>query len=274
MQNNWRGTVKSLEFSSTTYEYSMWHLDELRIRSFLISSNRGMGGWFNTKWQAALDEADRLFDPDYHGEDLPYNLFIDSTGLDPESYFWQLSSAVIKDACGLYEVYLERAADGLVHKYGARLLNMTTENSWSWKECCAFYQAYLDFDVRPPLIDNIIWMRNKMAHLRDELRTSEGIAEFERRLQELAISNQATMDEAGLGLFDNPLYPRRGVEISQLQTYRVLDIIRSRVIALTLHLLPFFHGATSNIYLDALRSGSPKLVKDFDSKKLLARWPT
>jgi hypothetical protein len=168
---------------------------------------------------------------------------------------------------------LERAADGLIHNYGARLLNLATENSWNWTECCAFYQSYLGFDVRPPLIDNIIWMRNKMTHLRDELRTPQGIEEFERRLQELAISGSATAGEASLGLFDNPLYPRRGIEISQLQTYRVLDIIRSQVITLTLHLLPFVHGVTSNDYLNALRSGSPKSVKGFNSQKLLARWP-
>jgi hypothetical protein len=87
MQNNWRETVKSLEFSLTTYEYSRWHLNELDVRGFLIASNQGMGEWFNSKWQAAQDEADRVFDPDYDDESLPYDLFIKSTGLAPEDYF-------------------------------------------------------------------------------------------------------------------------------------------------------------------------------------------
>lgn len=261
--------MKSLDYGDTTYEYSLWNLDELEVRGFLISSNRGMQEWFSLKWQEAEEKANELFDPDYDDVSLPYDLFTDSVGVDPVSYFWQLSSAVVKDACSLYEVYLERAADNLVRQHGARLAKLQTEESWTWTECRAFYQSYLGCDIKPPLIENIIWMRNKMTHLRDELRTADGLADFEQRLQGLRISDPATPEEAALGLTNSPPYMQHGVEISQLQTYRMLDILRAQVNNLTLHLFPFIHGMTSNAYLDALRSGAPISIKQFNHQKLL-----
>lgn len=154
-------------------------------------------------------------------------------------------------------------------KRSGHLATLTTEDSWSWAECRAFYLAYLNVDVRPPTIDNIICMRNKMAHLRDELRTQAGVAEFERRLSQLAISGPATSEETALGLYHIYADKARGVQISQLETYRVLGLVRSQVDGLTRHLHSIIYGGATTPQLEALRSGAPIAVKGFDYKKRL-----
>jgi hypothetical protein len=63
-----------------------------------------------------------------------------------------------------------------------------------------------------------------MAHLRDELGTKVGVAEFDKKLRGLGTSGPTLAEESSLGLsHDPPLFNVSGVEISQLQTYRVLD---------------------------------------------------
>jgi hypothetical protein len=266
----WREAVRTVEADMSTTEYSSWDTAELDIRVFLLSSSHVMNDWFNARWAAASEDAPRIFDPEYYDVSFLYDLFVDYSGIDPESYWWQLSSAVVKDACGLYEIYLERSADEVVRRHGATLRTMRTEESWNWKACRAFYQAYTGIEVKPSSIEHIVWMRNKMAHLRDDLRTSEGLDEFDRRLRDMEISAPATTEEQVLGLSNAlPAWSSGGVRVSQLQAYRILDIIRSHVNDMTVQLFSFVHGTASTKYLDALGSGRPIATGNFSAKKWL-----
>jgi hypothetical protein len=110
-----------------------------------------------------------------------------------------------------------------------------------------------------------------MAHLRDELGTKVGVAEFDKKLRGLGTSGPTLAEESSLGLsHDPPLFNVSGVEISQLQTYRVLDLSRSQVHRLVLRLFRFVNGTDSTAYLDALRSASPIRVEGVNAERMLA----
>lgn len=255
--------------------YSDWDRNELEIRGFLIASSRVMKGWFDAHYSAARREMDRIIrsakDPDWYDVGMIYDIFVEMSGVDPHSYYWQLSSATVKDTCGLYEIYLERAADAVLKTVGFRLKKLDTENSWNWPECRAFYGAYFSIEVRPPPVDHIIWMRNKMAHLRDELRTKEGATEFDRRLEDLAISGSETAQERQFGLSADPPAWSDGVRLSGLETYRILNIVRSHVNLVDNLLSAFAKGTTSTSYFDALKAASPVAVPNLDIRRLLRR---
>ncbi len=228
-----------------------------------------MGAWFDARWADAVAHADAIFDPDRHDDGLVAELFEDDVGVWPESYFWQLSSAVIKDAWALYEVFLEELAHDVLARFGAGLALMDTDDSWKGNESQAFYNTYVGIEVFPAPIDSIRWMRNKMAHLRSTLRSPGGMAEFTNHLSGLHIDQPMTSEEQALGLVDHRPYFSRGVELTQLQTLRILDILADHIAQVALAAFQFEYGGHSNVFFDAVQHKSPLKVKDLPAKKLL-----
>lgn len=261
--------ITYLDSHSVSAEYVYWQVEEERIRAFLTSTNRGMGAWFDDRWDAAGSEAVSDFDPEQHGDDLQAVLFDREVGVWPSDYFWQLSSAVVKDAVALYEIFLEQSANAVLHRFGARLTNLESENSWRWPECEAFYTHYIGVDVTPPKLDAALWIRNKLAHLRDELRTDAGRAEFGNHLEVLGLDEPETLEEAALGLVDHRVYMSRGVELTQLQTWRLLDVVAEHAAVVALAAFPFIYGGATNPHLAALRAKMPLVVPDLPTKKLI-----
>lgn len=107
---------------------------------------------------------------------------------------------MIKDSFTLYEVFLEDSAHHLLLPYGSGLNKLQTEDSWKVFEYQDFYKKYLGADIKSPEIEDIQWIRNKLSHLRDSLRTNEGKAEFAEKIEALGIVGDATTDENELNL--------------------------------------------------------------------------
>lgn len=270
MYHNVSMNLEHIPFETSTKTYSQWHFEELTLRGFLATSNRGMSSWFTAQYSIAEKRADEIFNPEIHGESLPYDLFWEETGIDPNSYWWQLSAAAVKDACALFEVFLEQSANEILKRHGSSLKAMGTENSWKTHECDAFYENYLGLTARPQAIKDIVWMRNKLTHLRDELRTEAGIKDFEKKLGQLGISGEPSEEEATLGLVAHEPYFVSGVHLTQLQTWRILNLLRSHINSLGQALHAFEYGAKTTSFLDAVASGAPQDVKSFSAKQHLA----
>ncbi|MFK0002542.1 hypothetical protein [Paenarthrobacter sp. NPDC090522] len=263
--------IKPIPFETSTPVYYQWHFEELKLRGFLLTSNIGMNSWFEDQYDSANTRANTIFDPDRHGLSLPYDIFMERTGIDPNEYWWQLSAAAVKDACGLLEVFLEEAAHEVLGSRGSGLLKMRTEESWHWNACAGFYEDYLGLQVKPAEIADVIWMRNKLTHLRDELRTREGLNEFHERSERLGISHSPTPEELALGLVPHEPYAVRGVHLTQIQTWRVLEIVRSHVDALGLALHGFVYGSLTSEPLEAVAAGTPVDTPNFKSRDIQRR---
>lgn len=264
MENKFR--IKHIPFEKSTTTYSEWHFNEIELRGFLVTSNLGMKSWFETQFTAAEAKAIEVFNPDLHDDSLAYDLFLEKTAIDPNDYWWQLSAAVIKDACALLEVFLERSADRVLATHGAGLRKLETEDSWKWYECESFYQDYMGLDVRPAGINDIIWIRNKLTHLRDELRTDKGLAEFDEVIKRLGVDGDPTDEETALGLVSHEPYTIRGVHLTQVQTWRILNLLRKHVDGLGAALHSYQYGLTSSKHLKALDHGLPLETKKFNFK--------
>lgn len=262
--------VNYLDAHDVSAEYSYWRFDEVEVRSFLVATNHGMGDWLDAKWKEAEERAEDIFDPDRHDGGLVAELFEDAVGVWPSDYFWQLSSAVVKDACALYEVFLERMANAVLHRHGGRLSKLDSEDSWKWPECRLFYQNYIGVDVTPPAIESVLWVRNKLTHLRDELRTPAGLAEFQDRLGTLNIHHLRTPDEVALRLVGHEPYTAKGVALSQLETLRILDLLADQVASVALVAFSYDYGGATNPFLDAIRAKSPLPLRGFPTAKLIA----
>jgi len=262
--------VTYLDPHAVSAEYSYWRLDEAEVRSFLVATNHGMGDWLDAKWKEADERAEEIFNPDRHDGGLVAELFEDAVGVWPSDYFWQLSSAVIKDACALLEVFLEQMANAVLHRYGGRLSKLESEDSWKWPECRLFYLNYVGIDVTPPAIESVLWIRNKLTHLRDELRTPVGFAEFQSRLATLNIHHLRTPDEVALGLVSHQPYAARGVALSQLETLRILDLLADHVGSVALAAFQYDYGGATNPFLDGVRAKSPLALSGFPTAKLIS----
>jgi len=258
-----------LASSTVAAQYVYWQHDDQRLRSFLLSSNRGMNIWFDEQWDLAEDEANATFNPEFHGADLQADLFASAVGIWPADYFWQLTSAVVKDACTLYEVFLEQTANSVLRRNGASLVNMSTEDSWRWAECELFFRHYLDIEVKPPEVEIILWIRNKLTHLRDEFRTEAGLDELHLKLSDLHIDGPETPEELALSLGEHARYAPKGVHLSQLQTIRILDLMHKQIKAVALEAFQFDYRLKSNAYIAALRTKSPLAIKEFKTAKII-----
>lgn len=195
--------ITYLDSHSVPAEYVFWQMEEQKVRAFLLTTNRGMDAWLREQWDAAEVRANAIFDPEEHDGGLVAEIYEDRIGVWPTDYFWQLSSAVVKDAVALYEIFLETLANQLLRRAGHRLSTLDTEDSWRWPECTSFYTHYVGVDVAPDDIEGVLWIRNKLAHLRDGLRTEAGRAEFASHLEQLGLDGPETAEEQPLGLVDH-----------------------------------------------------------------------
>lgn len=253
----------------------MWHIDEVELRSFLVTSAEGMTAWFKTQEEDARSRAQAEFDPQYSREDDGYSFFMDRVGIFWEQYWYQLAAAVIKDACTLYEVFLEESAHETLQRYGSGLTTLSTEDSWRPNECHEFYRNYFDIRIDTADVEHIRWIRNKLSHLRDSLRTNAGEAEFSEKLKALGIDAEATSDELELNLphheYGRELSFGDSLTLSPLEAWRILNILRSHIEHVTrvLHDLQFGKYTTQALF--DLTNG--KVVRDRDKRILLIPTP-
>jgi hypothetical protein len=263
--------ITYLDSQTVSAEYVYWQQDEMSVRALLRSTNIGMARWFDETWEATYEHANAIFNPDYHDAGLPAELFQEEVGVWPDDYFWQLSSAVVKDACSLYEAFLERIAHAVLRSAGAGLHNRQTESSWRWEECELFFAHYVGVDVSPPNVDAVLWIRNKLTHLRDELRTDAGRREFAAHVANLGLDAEPTLEEQQLGLVEHRPYMHfgGGVNLTQLQTWRLMDVIAEQVGIVALATFPFLYRRATNPYLDALRAKQPTRIQKFNTNKLI-----
>lgn len=262
--------IPGLDPAATTHVYVAWHRDEIELRNFLLASARGMSVWFNMKEDEA-EAAVAHLDPEEMYGDEAYDYFMDDVGIFWESYWHQLASAVVKDAFTLLEVFLEESVDNLLQRYHSRLITLDGEDSWRMSDCRWFFKAYLGFELVTEELGNIQWIRNKLAHLRDELRTVEGRQEFATKLSRLCVSHSETSDEKDLQLshfeYGRELAFAKSLVLSPLEVWRMLDLIRLHIDHLAQVLYRFRYGSVSTEALRALSNGAP--VKSGDRKFLL-----
>jgi hypothetical protein len=272
---NVKDRIPGLEHSKTTPRYSMWHMDELELRSFLVATSTAMRAWFKAEEEAAEDEADRTMNPEDSYGDEGYNLFMDRVGIFWEQYWYQLAAAVIKDAFTLYEVFLEESAHDLLRRHGSGLRNLSTEKTWLLEQCDDFYKRYLGFPIKRDEIEHVQWIRNKMSHLRDSLRTPEGKAEFAGKIEALDISGDPGDEESDLGLphheYGRELAFGPTLTLSPLEAWRVLNLLRKHVEELTLILHKIQYGRYTTKPLHNLSEGTP--VNERDRKLLIVPDP-
>ena len=255
-------------------EYVYWQQEEQKIRAFLVTTNRGMDAWLRDQWSVAEEEANDRFNPDYDDEGLVAEIYQEQIGVWPAEYFWQLAAAVLRDAVTLYEVFLETLANQVLRRAGHRLSTLETEDSWHWPQCRAFYTNYVGVDAATERVEAVLWIRNKVTHLRDGLRTEEGRAELNRLIAELGLDAPITAAEAELGLVDHAPYMGAPMGLTQLRTWRLLDIIAEQAGAVALAAFPYVYRRQTNVHLEALLHGSPLAVKDLgvaQTRKLFTR---
>jgi hypothetical protein len=257
--------IPGLSNDRTTHVYTTWHRDELEVRSFLLASARGMSTWFSTKEDEA-EAAVANLDPEYmHGSEA-YDHFMEEVGIFWESYWNQLASAVIKDAFTLFEVFLEESVNNLLSRYNSRLVTLDTEDSWRMSDCRWFCEAYLGFDLMTDELDAIQWIRNKLSHLRNELRTEGGREEFATKLSMLGVSHDQTSDEENLQLshfeYGRDLTFAKSLVMSPLEAWRMLDLLRLHVDALAHVFYRFRYDPVTTEALSALGDGIPARKRD------------
>lgn len=249
----------------------MWHMDELELRSFLLTTSTGMRAWFKSEEAAAEEEVRQTFDPENSYGDEGYSLFMDRVGIFWEQYWYQLAAAVIKDGFTLYEIFLEESAHDLLRRHGSGLYNFSSEKTWLLDQCDDFYANYLGFRIKRPEIENIQWIRNKMSHLRDSLRTPEGKADFEEKIEALGISGKPSDAENELGLshyeYGRDLAFARSLTLSPLEAWRILNILRSNIEQLTVIFHKIQYGRRTSQALKNLSKGTP--VNERDRKLLI-----
>lgn len=245
------------DWTTVPSQYVAWRTDYDAVRRFLINTNVGMSAWLDTQWSTASAEADRRFDPDQHDAGLVAEIFEETVGLWPDDYFWQLSSAVVKDSCTLFEVFLEDLAHAVLSRHGGGLDTRGSEDSWRWPECRDFYADYLGITVTPPDVEAILWIRNKLTHLRSTLRTSAGMGDFTGHMTVLGVDGPATADELDIGLVDTKPYLAHGVALTQLQTLRMIDHLGEHIGAVATAVMPYTDGTAATPALTALRLGKP-----------------
>lgn len=262
--------IPGLDSAVTTHVYATWHRDEIELRAFLLSTARGMSAWFSTKEDEA-EAAIAHLNPEgrYGGE--AYDHFMDDVGIFWENYWHQLASAVVKDTFTLLEVFLEESADNLLKRYDSRLITLDGEDSWRMHDCRWFFEAYLDVKLMTQELEDLQWIRNKLAHLRDELRTVEGRQEFARILARLGVSHPETEEEKDLELshfeYGRELEFAKSLVLSPLEAWRIMDLVRVHVDELARLFHRFRYGPVTTEALCALEAGTP--VKSSDRRFLL-----
>jgi hypothetical protein len=268
--------IPGLKHRVTTVPYVIWHRDELELRSFLLASSKGMTAWFRAQEEAAENDVRGTFNPEDSYGDEGYSLFMDRVGIFWEQYWYQLAASVIKDAFTLYEVFLEKSAHDLLRPYGSGLLKLSTEDSWKMHECHDFFETYLGIDIDSSEVGDIQWIRNKLSHLRDSLRTDAGKAEFAEKIHALGIDGDATRAEKDLNLphydYGRNLAFGNSLTLSPLEAWRILNILRKNIEHLTKFLYQLQYGRYTTEALDDLSNG--KVARERDRKILLVPTPT
>jgi hypothetical protein len=145
--------------------FSDWYLVDCDQRVFARKGLEFAKEVYDRFWD---ELAHQPGDPD--GPELP-DLFHDAIdGLWPHDFEWMHLTGVVKDAVTNFEVYLERAADEILHFQGQQFGDR--DKSASWDRLVAFYRL-LGVEIASNAVIEMRQLRHILTHRRGELRTEE-----------------------------------------------------------------------------------------------------
>ncbi|GAB2516448.1 hypothetical protein [Paramicrobacterium agarici] len=259
---------KYLDSHEVSADYVWWADEERELRAVFLSTVRGMTNWFDEAWTESEANASDIFNPDQHDEGLAEELFSSTVGVYPDDYFSFMSASVIKDACSLYEGFLERTADSLLTRYETSLKFLSSDKSWQWSACRDFYAHYVGVTVQPGTIEAVLWIRNKLTHLRGQLRTTGGGQQLRGHLDLLHLEGVPVANEEETLDLRSP-YLRKGLSLSPLQSWRILDRLATHIGGVALAAFEFEYGRRTSAHFEALRDRQPLKSGKFNPKTML-----
>ncbi len=221
--------IQPLSFEKSNHAYSGWDDDEQNIRRFLLTSNIGMSAWFESQEEYANEQGFAGVDPSEAYGDEGFSAYMDNIGLLQGDYWSSLAASAVKNAVSIFEIYLEDSADALLSPRGWALAKKAKGNSWLWHECHEFYETIFGLDLDTPPINAARWIRNKLTHLHDTLRTDDHEVELKLHRKTLGLEFPETEIEKPLGLHRTTYAPMLGLpnlELTPLDAWRILDTLR------------------------------------------------
>lgn len=244
--------------------YAQWLEDDDAIRRTLLTTSAGMTPWYAAQETAANRRA-------FSGQDLSemygdegFNEYMEHVGLLKEDYWYQIGAAAVKDAVTIFEIYLERSAIFILDRHGWSTKSAGTEQSWRWDQCTAFYEACIAVDFADSAygLDSIIWIRNKVTHLRNRLRTPAGESEYQGHREQLGLNRPCNDEEKDLNLYSHgyreALSGLANLHLTPLDAWRIMDRLEAIVLENTERLGLIDRGIETTKWLDAL-SENPDL---------------
>ncbi|HEX9767207.1 MAG TPA: hypothetical protein VGA36_10625 [Nitriliruptorales bacterium] len=159
---------------TVTRAFDEWRLTDRDIRAYLKFGLRVTEQAYNDIWERAAqepawDDSPELVDVFHDGID----------GVWPNDFNWMFLSGVLKDAVTAYEIYMEKAFEGVLRWHGLTMTHLTDKRSLPWNKLCDHYRDGLDIHLAEhDGIAEVRDLRHILTHKRGELRTDQDRARF------------------------------------------------------------------------------------------------
>ena len=231
--------IKSLSYESSNSAYHRWDENEQDCRRFMLTSNIGMSAWFEQQEESANREGFSMVDASNAQGDEGYSAYMDSVGLLKEDYWPALAAASVKNAVSFFEIYMEDSADEILRSRGWCLTKKAENKSWHWDDCVRFFDSFFGAGIASPEIESIRWIRNKLTHLHDTLRTQDDERALMSHRSTLGLDEPETGAEKPFGLYRFMYAPLAGMpnlQLTPLDAWRIMATLRSFVHMLAPHL--------------------------------------
>lgn len=230
--------IESLDYESSNHAYDRWDADEQNCRRFLLTSNIGMTAWFEQQEESANREGFAGVQASEAHGDEGHLAYMNNVGLLKEDYWPALSASTVKSAVSFFEIYMEDSADEILQSRGWCLKKKLEGKSWNWEDCARFFESFFTVDITPPEVESIRWIRNKLTHLNDTLRTPEDEIALEGHRATLGLDTPETDLEKPFGLYRfryEPLAGLPNLQLTPLDAWRILEVLRSMINQLAPH---------------------------------------
>jgi hypothetical protein len=147
-----------------TRAFKDWMLTDREIRAFLSSSSE----FIQEGYKRFADELPSSPDELYEQGVPPWDY-----GEWPPEQEWMLLSSVVKDAVTAFEVYMEKAADGVLEQYELSLTADAEQGrSPEWRELVKLFRL-LGAEIETEEVRRVLALRHVLTHQRGELRTKK-----------------------------------------------------------------------------------------------------